>query len=64
MKWPRIAYWVAGTVVALIGVAVVRLPGGEFAQQYKLPLLLAGTVLAFVGFYIMTKGTGTDDDFK
>ncbi|MEO5374141.1 MAG: hypothetical protein H7840_07640 [Alphaproteobacteria bacterium] len=63
-KWPRVVYWIAGTVVALIGVAVARLPSGEFAESNRFLLLVSGTIIAFVGFYIITKGTGTDKDFE
>ena len=55
---PRLLYRVAGCVVALVGVGVARLPSGPFAEAYRLPLLIVGTVIAFIGLWIFTKGIG------
>lgn len=56
----RVFYRVAGCVVALVGVGVARLPSGPFAEAYRLPLLIVGTVIAFVGLWLFIKGTGKE----
>jgi len=56
----RVFYWVAGSVVALAGVGVARLPSGEFAETYRLLLLIVGTMIAFTGLWLFTKGTGKE----
>lgn len=58
LKKRKLLYWVTGCVVVLIGIGVVRLPHGLFFESYRLPLLIIGTVIAFVGLWIITKGTG------
>lgn len=55
-KRGQFLYWLAGCLVALLGVGVVRLPSGPLAEAYRLPLLILGTTIAFVGLWIITKG--------
>ncbi|VBB69220.1 hypothetical protein RIEGSTA812A_PEG_693 [invertebrate metagenome] len=42
-----------------MGIGVVRLPHGPCVAAYRLPLLMIGTIIAFIGLWIITKGTGT-----
>lgn len=54
----KLLYWGAGIVVALIGVGVARIPGGEFAQEHRLGLMVTGTAIVFIGLYLISKGSG------
>ncbi|MFN3077580.1 MAG: hypothetical protein ABT940_11990 [Alphaproteobacteria bacterium] len=55
--------WVAGIALAVIGVAIARLPGGELLIPDELTRLLVGSTIATVGLYFFTKGiTPVDKD--
>lgn len=47
-----------------MGIGAVRLPNGPLVEVYRLPLLIAGTVVAFIGLWIITKGVSTYRDHE
>jgi hypothetical protein len=52
-KW----YWVSGTVLAFLGVAMVRLWAGAFTPETGRWVRAAGVLLALTGLFVITLGT-------
>lgn len=61
----RSAYWIGGTLTALIGVALVRLLSPELAGAGGSVAAAAGYALVVVGITIIARATGgkRSDDF-
>jgi hypothetical protein len=51
--WP---FWVAGTAVAFFGVLLVRVVAPGLGAA-RIPVIVAGFVLALVGLFVITVGT-------
>ncbi|MBF0130187.1 MAG: hypothetical protein HQL33_09355 [Alphaproteobacteria bacterium] len=54
-----VAHWVAGIVIALIGVGVARFRFGEVADTVELLLSMAGIAIVFAGLYVIGRGVGS-----
>jgi hypothetical protein len=52
-------YWISGTVVALAGVASVRLIAPELAGLMQKTILIAGYLFSLSGIFIIAYGANT-----
>lgn len=52
-------YWISGTVVALAGVASVRLIAPELAGLMQKAMLIAGYLFSLTGIFIIAYGANT-----
>lgn len=54
----RIFFWILGFSIALIGVGITRVHlFVQFLETYHSSLLVFGTVIAFFGLWVFTKGS-------
>ena len=54
----RKGYWIAGTVVALAGVAAVRLVAPGLSGGMNQAITISGYVLSWAGIIILASGSG------
>jgi hypothetical protein len=51
-----LGYWIGGTAIALLGVAVARLIRPELPEQYQLIAMIGGSTLGVIGIFIAALG--------
>ena len=52
----RKGYWIAGTAIALVGVAAVRLIAPELSGILNKTVMIAGYMMALAGIFVITAG--------
>lgn len=68
MRLPRIAYWILGAGIAVVGALAARAAAAAY-PTYQVPLWLGGGALIFLGLAVLSMGTrdrqeGGDDDVE
>ena len=59
------AYWLLGAVVSVLGAIVAKAVADQFPFAQRPPFWIGGTVIIFVGLWILSVGTKSrvqDDD--
>lgn len=56
-RFPRVAYWIAGAVLACAGAVGARLFSETFPLQERIPIWLAGAGVVFLGLCVVSLGT-------
>lgn len=51
-------YWGLGAAIAITGAAIARFGGDLVGEEARRWLFSAGTVMAIIGLYIVTRGSG------
>ena len=52
----RKGYWIAGTAIALVGVAAVRLIAPELSGVANKTVMIAGYMMALASIFLITAG--------
>ncbi|QLH38336.1 MAG: hypothetical protein HWD60_04310 [Defluviicoccus sp.] len=55
-RFPRVAYWIAGAILACAGAVGARL-SEIFPLQERIPIWLAGAGVVFLGLCVVSLGT-------
>jgi putative Mn2+ efflux pump MntP len=56
-RLPRFVYWLTGAAIALGGAFVARGLADQVAGEAKIPFWIAGSLIIFVGLWVLSQGT-------
>ena len=56
-KLPRWVYWTVGAAISFVGAFIAKIIADEFPLAQRAPFWIAGTVIIFVGLWVLSHGT-------